>query len=112
LLDGIPGSMVFVVVSGVHEGSCLSPLFIFFIRGLVHKVNSTPGIFAPLVDGHVRSTLIYADNVTEMSFAQVGLQAEINACYDFFDSKDLDVNPGKSDDMCFVRPRGADLDFV
>jgi hypothetical protein len=25
LLDGVPGSMVFVVVSGVHEGSCLSP---------------------------------------------------------------------------------------
>ncbi len=31
LLDGVPGSMVFVVVSGVHEGSCLSPLLFIFL---------------------------------------------------------------------------------
>jgi hypothetical protein len=113
LLDGIPGSMVFVVVSGVHEGSCLSPLlFIFFIRDLARSVNATPNIDAPLICGLIRSTLIYADDVTEMSMTHAGLQTEIDACYDFFETRELAVNPGKSEVMCFVSPRSADFNFT
>ncbi len=113
LLDGVPGSMVFVVVSGVHEGSCLSPLlFIFFIRNLAQTVNGTPDVCAPTISGVVRTSLIYADDVTEMSLSQAGLQTKIDVCYDFFDGKELEVNPGKSDVRCFVSPRSADFHFT
>jgi hypothetical protein len=43
LLDGVPGTVVFSVVVGVHEGSCLSPmLFVFFIRDLPRTL-ANPG---------------------------------------------------------------------
>jgi hypothetical protein len=104
--------MVFVVVSGVHEGSCLSPLlFIFFICGLTQHVSRTPGTDAPIIKGVARSTLIYADDVTEMSLSSSGLQVEVDACYAFFDSKELDINPNKSDVMCFISPRSVEVDF-
>jgi hypothetical protein len=104
--------MVSVVVSGVHEGSCLSPLlFIFFIHGLTDRVNATPGINAPTIMGVIRSSLVYADDVTEISLSQTGLQIKVDACYDIFDSKELIVNPGKSEVMCFVSPRAPDFNF-
>jgi hypothetical protein len=108
LLDGVPGTAVFVVVSGVHEGSCLSPLlFIFFIRELPTVLNATAGTAAPLVKGRSRSTLVYADDVAEMSLTQDGLQVEIDTCYDFFEHRLLSVNPDKSEVMRFVRSRGS-----
>jgi hypothetical protein len=112
LLDGIPGTAIFVVVSGVHEGSCLSPLlFIFFIRDLPKFVDETDGIMAPSIKGNIRSTLVYADDVAEMSLSNAGLQVEIDACYSFFDGKLLRVNPDKSEVICFVRARAADHGF-
>jgi hypothetical protein len=109
LLDGTPGTAVFVVVSGVHEGSCLSPLlFIFFIRDLPRQVNSTVGIEAPQISGKARSSLVYADDVAEMSYTINGLQIEIEACYCFFEGKLLAVNPDKSDVIKFVRCRSTD----
>ncbi len=110
LLDGVPGTMVFTVVSGVHEGSCLSPLlFIFFIRDLPSTVNRQPGIDAPSISNTVRSTLVYADDVAEMSLSAGGLQVEINTCYQFFEEKLLAVNPDKSEVIKFVRSRGIDV---
>ena len=106
LLDGAPGTMVFVVVSGVHEGSCLSPLlFIFFIRGLPVYVKGCRGTDAPVINKNCVPILLYADDVTEMSLTEAGLQVETDACVTFFLARDLEVNPDKSDVMCFVRPR-------
>jgi hypothetical protein len=89
----------------------LNLLFIFFIRDLPRVVNATSNIHAPTICGMARSTLVYADDVTEMSFTQAGLQTEVDVCYNFFANKDLAVNPGKSDVMCFVSPRSQDLNF-
>jgi hypothetical protein len=112
LLDGVPGTAVFVVVAGVHEGSCLSPLlFIFFIRDLPCTIDRAVGNLAPRIKNCVRSTLVYADDVAEMALSHGGLQVEINACYDFFEGKLLRVNPDKSEVICFVKTRAADLDF-
>jgi hypothetical protein len=110
LLDGVPGSMVFVVVSGVHEGSCLSPLlFIFFIPDLPRVLNSIPGTVAPSIKGKTCSTLVYADDVAEMSLSHMGLQVEVDACYEFFEQKLLNVNPEKSQVLCFIRSRAAEV---
>ena len=113
LLDGTPGTMVFVVVSGVHEGSCLSPLlFIFFIRGLPAYVKEVRGTDAPVINKSRVPILLYADDVTEMSLTENGLQVETDACVAFFLARDLEVNPGKSDLMCFVRPRSEFRTFA
>jgi hypothetical protein len=116
LLDGVPGTAVFVVVSGVHEGSCLSPLlFIFFIRDLPAVLNNAPHTAAVTINGKVRSTLVYADDVAEMSLTHAGLQVKINACYNFFEQKLLSVSPDKSEVVQFIRSRGSEaqcqLDF-
>jgi hypothetical protein len=112
LLDGVPGTAVFVVVAGVHEGSCLSPLlFIFYIRDLPRAIDITVGDLAPRIQNRPRSTLVYADDVAEMALSHVGLQVEINACYDFFEGKLLRVNPDKSEVICFVKTRAVDFDF-
>ncbi len=113
LLDGVLGTMVFVVVSGVHEGLCLSPLlFIFFIRDLLKAVDRAVGNLAPRIKNLALSTLVYADNVAEMAITQEGLQQEIDACYIFFDGKLLQVNPDKSEVICFVRTRAPRLSFL
>jgi hypothetical protein len=44
--------------------------------------------------------------------SHAGLQTGIDTCYDFFDGKELEVNPGKSVVMCFVSPRSADFHFT
>ncbi len=110
LLDGVPGTAVFVVVLGVHEGSCLSPLLnIFFIQEPPSEVNTQIGIDAPTASGIVRSTLVYADDVVEMSLSANGLQIEIKTCYRFFERKLLAVNPDKSEVIKFVRSRTTDV---
>ncbi len=112
LLDGHVGSLVFVVVTGVHEGSCLSPLlFIFFIRDLTRSVSEAGGMDAPAVGTVTISTLVYADDVAEMARTTQGLQREIDATVDFFSSKELDVNPDKSDLICFTRARAEQIIF-
>jgi hypothetical protein len=112
LLDGVPGTAIFAVVTGVHEGSCLSPLlFIFFIRDLPATVNLTPGIDAPDILGSNTSTLVYADDVAEMSLTLRGLQLEIDVTVDFFDQRELEVNPEKSEVICFCRPRAVNPGF-
>jgi hypothetical protein len=59
LLDGVPGHVVFCVVGGVHEGSCLSPtLFIFFIRELPACLNQLT-INSPVVGGSRISWLFF-----------------------------------------------------
>jgi hypothetical protein len=82
----------------------LSPLlFIFFIRDLPDVLNNTPRTAAVTINGKVRSTLVYADDVAEISLTQAGLQVEIDACYDFFEQKLLSVNPDKSEVLHFIR---------
>jgi hypothetical protein len=72
-------------------------------------VNNTPGTAAPSINGKTRSTLVYADDVAEMSLSLLGLQVEINACYGFFEQQLLNVNPEKSEVICFIRCRGVEV---
>ena len=106
LLDGIPGTLVYVVVSGVHEGSCLAPiLFIFFIRDLPETIRQTAGIDAPLIKNVIVATILYADDLTELSLSEQGLQQITDASVNYFHERDLEVNPEKSDFMKFIRLR-------
>ncbi len=113
LLDGQIGTLVFMVVSGVHEGSCLSPLlFIFFIRDLTVVVARTEGINAPVVRGISISTLVYAHDVAEMSRSLGGLQKEIDLSVEFFGQREQEVNPAKSELICFTRARSSEVKFA
>jgi hypothetical protein len=104
--------MVFMVVTGVHEGSCLSPLlFILFIRDLTKVVAGTAGIDVPVIGTEIVATLVYADDVAEMSKTHSGLQREINASITFFQQREQAVNPVKSELICFRRARAEDLIF-
>jgi hypothetical protein len=51
------------------------------------------------------------DDVAELSKSHPGLQCEIDACVIFFESKDFEVNPAKSDVICFCRPRSSVQSF-
>jgi hypothetical protein len=112
LLDGTPGTMVFTVVIGVHEGSCLSPtLFIFFVRDLPEKIRQVDGTEAPVVKGVARAIIFYADDVTELAKSIPGLQVTTDATVDFFRERELVTNPDKSDFVHFVRPRSMPRSF-
>jgi hypothetical protein len=112
LLDGQVGSLVFMVVTGVHEGSCLSPLlFIFFIRDLTREVSNTAGIDAPRVGRTVIASLVYADDVAELSRTISGLQKEIDVTDDFFHKRAQEVNPAKSELICFGRAQAPEVVF-
>ena len=67
-------------------------------------VKGCRGTDAPVINKIPVPILLYAD-VTEMSLTEAGLQVETHACVTFFLARDLEVNPEKSDVMCFVRPR-------
>ncbi len=113
LLDGVPGTVVFTVVVGVHEGSCLSPtLFIFFVRDLPDRIRNAIGVDAPIVAGINRGTIIYADDVTELARSIVGLQVNTDTTVDFFREQELGINPDKSDFVHFVRPRSQPSPFT
>ncbi len=108
LLDGEPCNRAFLVSSGVHEGSPLSPLlFIIFIAGLTkHLCEKHDGDGAIiLVDGTRLYCLLYADDVLLISFSRSGLQKSVDETCRFFDTMGLTVNPGKSDVVVFLGER-------
>jgi hypothetical protein len=112
LLDGTPGTVVFTVVIGVHEGSCLSPtLFIFFVRDLPAVIRQVNGTDAPVVNGIARPIMFYADDVTELAKSTPGLQVATNATVHFFRDRELVTNPDKCDFVHFVRPRSTPRSF-
>jgi hypothetical protein len=97
--------VVFTVVIGVHEGSCLSPtLFIFFVRDLPTAVRQSAGTDGPVVRGVQRAIIFYADDVTELARGLAGLQVSTDVKVTFFRERELRINPEKSDLVIFVRP--------
>ena len=106
LLDGVPGSVVFVVIVGVHEGSSLSPvLFIFFIRDLPLELLANSEIDFPRVQGQPLAALIYADDVTNLALSSEGLQASFDTSTSFFERRKLKVNPSKTVCVRFIKAR-------
>jgi hypothetical protein len=106
LLDGVPGHLVICVVTGVHEGSCLSPtLFIFFIRGLPDRLNQLT-INCPVVDGITLSCMFFADDLTLLAYAVSDAQVLVDEATAFFVQKGLKPNPNKCEFMVFSRQRG------
>jgi exonuclease III len=105
LLDGVPGSVVFCVVSGVHEGSCLSPiLFIFFIRDLPQELaNSTSS--CPTVGGGKLCSLVYADDVSVFCFLANETQVLVCTSVTYFARKKLSPNPQKCEFVVFTGKR-------
>jgi hypothetical protein len=105
LLDGVPGSLIFCVVSGVHEGSCLSPtLFIFFIRDLPSELANSTSL-GPCVGGRKLFSLFFADDVTVFSFMTQGTQELVCTAERFFERKQLTPNPQKSEFVAFTGKR-------
>jgi exonuclease III len=97
LLDGVPGTVVFCVVVGVHEGSCLSPmLFVFFIRDLsVTLSRLTTNIACPVVGLREIFSMVFADDVNVFSYEQPGTQQLVDGAVDFFLERGLTPNPNK-----------------
>ncbi len=106
LLDGVPGHLVICVVTGVHEGSCLSPtLFIFFIRELPLRLNQLT-INCPVVDGIPLSCMFFADDLTLLAYAISDAQVLVDEATAYFVQKGLKPNPAKCEFMVFSRQRG------
>ncbi len=107
LLDGEPGHLVFCVVCGVHEGSCLSPtLFIFFIRDLPRRLNLLT-LNCPVVGGMTLSCMFFADDLTVMAYAVPDAQALVDESVSFFSEKGLKPNPSKCEFLVFGQTRGT-----
>ncbi len=108
-LDGEPGHLVFCVVSGVHEGSCLSPtLFIFFIRDLPRRLNLLT-LDCPVIGGMKLSCMFFADDLTVLAYALPDAQALVDESVAFFVEKGLKPNPDKCEFVMFgpARRTGA-----
>jgi hypothetical protein len=109
LLDGEPGHLVFCVVCGVHEGSCLSPtLFIFFIRDLPRRLNQLT-LNCPVIGGMLLSCMFFADDLTVMAYTVPDAQALVDESVAFFTEKGLKPNPSKCEFLVFgpARTTGA-----
>ncbi len=86
-LDSVPsGSLLFCVVVGVPEDSCLSPvLFIYFIWDL-------PSVLAPqasnfsfsVIGGRSLCCMIFADDMNLLAYEHKGAQTLADASTDFF----------------------------
>jgi hypothetical protein len=101
LLDGEPGHLIFCVVCGVHEGSCLSPtLFIFFIRELPRRLNQLT-LNCPVVGGMILSCMFFADDLTVLAYAVPDAQALVDESVAFFSEKGLKPNPDKCEFLVF-----------
>jgi hypothetical protein len=101
LLDGEPGHIVFCVVTGVHEGSCLSPtLFIFFIRELPSRLN-TLSVDCPVIGGRRVCCMFFADDLTVLAYTIPGAQALVDESVVFFTEKGLTPNPSKCEFLVF-----------
>jgi hypothetical protein len=107
LLDGVPGEVVYTVVVGVHEGSCLSPsLFIFFIRDLPSTLSGLADtINCPLVGGRKIFSMIFADDVNVFSLEIPGTQQLVDSTTRFFTRRRLLPNPEKCEFLAIAGPR-------
>jgi hypothetical protein len=107
LLDGQPGHLVFCVVRGVHEGSCLSPtLFIFFIRELPSILNSLT-LNTPVIGGLRVSCMFFADDLSVLAYEVPDAQILVNESVVYFESKGLTPNPEKCEFLVFTSRRGG-----
>ncbi len=107
LLDGVPGTVVFSVVVGVHEGSCLSPsLSIFFIRDLCGTLSVlATNIDCPVVGGRKLFCMVFADDVNVFSLKIPGTQQLVDGTTGFFTRRRLMPNPDKCEFLAITGPR-------
>ncbi len=107
LLDGEPGHLVFCVVCGVHEGSCLSvTLFIFFIRDLPRRLKLLT-LNCPVVGGMRLPCMFFADDLTVMAYTVPNAQVLVDESVVFFMEKGLTPNPSKCEFLVFGLARQA-----
>ncbi len=107
LLDGEPGHVVFCVVTGVHEGSCLSPtLFIFFIRDLPSRLTAL-SLNCPVIGGKVISCMFFADDLTVLAYSVPDAQALVDESVIYFEEKGLTPNPEKCEFLVFGSRTGG-----
>ncbi len=107
LLDGVPGTLVFTVIVGVHKGSCLSPsLFIFFIHDLSGTLQSlVTNIDCSVVGGHKIFCMVFADDVNVFSLKIPGTQQLVDGTTRFFTQRRLIPNPNKCEFLAITGPR-------
>ena len=94
---------------GVHQGCPLSPtLFGLFFDGLhdfLHSSASAAGI--QLRSGKCVSSLVYADDVIQLSWSASGLQLLLDSMNRFCLSLDLVISPTKTEVVVFNGPGTA-----
>jgi hypothetical protein len=107
LLDGVPGTVVFSVVIGVHEGSCLSPsLFIFFIRDLCGELSTIAArIDCPTVGSRCICCMVFADDVNVFALEVPGTQQLVDCTTRFFTRRRLMPNPDKCEFVAITGSR-------
>ena len=81
---------------GVMQGECLSPsFFALHINEIASKMNEIPSMGLMFGDRKI-SVLKYADDLVLCAKTSVGLQAGLNALYEFCTTNSLTVNTEKS----------------
>jgi hypothetical protein len=112
LLDGVPGTVVFSVVVGVHEGSCLSPmLFVFFIRDLPRTLANLSGLVCPEIGLRRLCCMVFADDVNLFSYEVRCTQTLVDTTVAYFLEKGLLPNPDKCEFLA-ISSRKKDAVFV
>jgi hypothetical protein len=97
--------MVFCVVAGVHEGSCLSPiLFIFFLRDLPEELANSPSS-CPVIGGEKVCLLVYTNDVSVFCFLASETQILVCTSIAYFARKKMSPNPQKCQFLVFTGTR-------
>ena len=103
-----PPSQGLLVIPGLAEGDCLSPiLFALFIANVEPELQHK----APVLAGSERKSIFYADDGALTAISAKELQRALDEFADFCDRNSLEINIQKTKVMIFGKGRIPKAEF-